>query len=162
MEALIVLAVTFVLLWVFFILPQQRRVRAHQHLVAGLREGDEVVLTAGIYGRIRRLGAEEMTLEVAPGVEVRVARQAVLRRADADTAAEAPAPTADLPAEAADVPAPAADVPAPAGERDADPATSDADDGGRSDVAHRVHGDEARPVHHNPAGGAVSRPTDES
>ena len=30
MEPLIVLAVTFVLLWVLFILPQQRRVRAHQ------------------------------------------------------------------------------------------------------------------------------------
>jgi preprotein translocase subunit YajC len=80
MQALIVLAITFVLLWVFFILPQQRRVRAHQQLVAGLEEGDEVVLTAGIYGRITELGAEDMTLEVAPGVELRVARQAVLRR----------------------------------------------------------------------------------
>jgi preprotein translocase subunit YajC len=80
MQALIVLAVTFVLLWVFFILPQQRRVRAHQQLVAGLEEGDEVVLTAGIHGRITELGAEDLLLEVAPGVELRVARQAVLRR----------------------------------------------------------------------------------
>jgi preprotein translocase subunit YajC len=82
MQALIVLAVTFVLLWVFFILPQQRRVRAHQHLVAGLAEGDEVVLTAGIHGRITELGAEDLLLEVAPGVELRVARQAVLRRVE--------------------------------------------------------------------------------
>jgi preprotein translocase subunit YajC len=80
MQALIVLAVTFVLLWAFFILPQQRRVRAHQQLVAGLEEGAEVVLTAGIYGRITELRAEDMTLQVAPGVELRVARQAVLRR----------------------------------------------------------------------------------
>ena len=80
MQALIVLAITFALLWVLFILPQQRRVRAHQQLVSGLHEGDEVVLTAGIYGRITELGPEEMSLEVAPGVEMRVARQAVLRR----------------------------------------------------------------------------------
>ena len=66
----------------FFILPQQRRVRAQQQLVAGLGEGDEVVLTAGIYGRITELGAEDLTLEVAPGVELRVARQAVLRRVE--------------------------------------------------------------------------------
>lgn len=79
MEPLIVLAVTFVLLWVIFILPQQRRVRAHQALVASVQPGDQVILSAGIYGRVVDLGPEELTLEVAPGVELRVARQAVLR-----------------------------------------------------------------------------------
>jgi preprotein translocase subunit YajC len=101
MEALIVLAVTFVLLWLFFILPQQRRVRAHSQLVASLREGDEVILTAGIYGRIVDIGAEDMTLEVAPGVELRVARQAVLRRVERDV--EPLTPTSDtMPGDAAD------------------------------------------------------------
>lgn len=94
MQALIVLAVTFVLLWVFFILPQQRRVRAHQQLVAGLNEGDEVVLTAGIHGRITELRADDVLLEVAPGVELRVARQAVLRRVETADAADR-APTAE-------------------------------------------------------------------
>jgi preprotein translocase subunit YajC len=93
MQALIVLAVTFVLLWVFFILPQQRRVRAHQQLVAGLEEGAEVVLTAGIHGRITELGGEDLLLEVAPGVELRVARQAVLRRVETVDADAYPAPT---------------------------------------------------------------------
>jgi preprotein translocase subunit YajC len=82
MEALIVLALTFGLLWVLFLLPQQRRVRAHQRLVASLEEGDEVILSAGIFGRISSLGPEELQLEVAPGVELRVARQAVLRRVE--------------------------------------------------------------------------------
>jgi preprotein translocase subunit YajC len=79
MEPLIILAVTFVLLWVFFILPQQRRVRAHQALVASVQAGDHVILSAGIHGRIVELGPEDLTLEIAPGVEIRVARQAVLR-----------------------------------------------------------------------------------
>jgi preprotein translocase subunit YajC len=95
MQALIVLAVTFVLLWVFFILPQQRRVRAHQQLVAALEEGAEVVLTAGIHGRITELGAEDLLLEVAPGVELRVARQAVLRRVETVDAGAYPAPTSE-------------------------------------------------------------------
>jgi preprotein translocase subunit YajC len=82
MEALIVLALTFGLLWVLFLLPQQRRVRAHQRLIASLEEGDEVILSAGIFGRITTLGSEELALEVAPGVELRVARQAVLRRVE--------------------------------------------------------------------------------
>jgi len=86
MEPLIVLAITFVLLWVLFIRPQQRRVRGHQQLIAALEPGDRVVLTAGIYGRIVELGPEDMTVEVAPGVELRVARQAVLRRIEDATA----------------------------------------------------------------------------
>jgi len=80
MQALLILAVTFGLLWVLFLLPQQRRVKAHQQLVATLQEGDEIVLTAGIYGRITGLAPEDMTVEVAPSVELRVARMAVLRR----------------------------------------------------------------------------------
>jgi preprotein translocase subunit YajC len=89
MEPLIVLAITFVLLWVIFILPQQRRVRAHQALVASVQPGDQVILSAGIYGRIVELGPEDMTLEIAPGVEVRVARQAVLRLIEDATGTDA-------------------------------------------------------------------------
>ena len=103
MGALLVLAVTFVLLWVIFILPQQRRVRGHQALVASLEVGDEVVLTAGIYGRIVDIGPEDLTIEVAPGVVLRVARQAVLRRIEDATAEPAGLPaTDDLPAAGTD------------------------------------------------------------
>lgn len=82
MQAFLILAVTFGLLWVLFLLPQQRRVRAHQQLVASLQEGDDIVLTAGIFGRIVSLGPDEMSVEVAPDVELRVARMAVLRRVE--------------------------------------------------------------------------------
>jgi preprotein translocase subunit YajC len=82
MQALIVLTLSFGLLWVLFLLPQKRQMREHQQLVASLNEGDEVILSAGIHGRITELGAEELLLEVAPGVELRVARQAVLRRVE--------------------------------------------------------------------------------
>jgi len=83
MEQLLVIAATFFVLWLLFIRPQQRRVRAHQALVATLEPGDEVILTAGIYGRIVDLGPDDdMTLEVAPGLELKVARQAVLRKVE--------------------------------------------------------------------------------
>jgi preprotein translocase subunit YajC len=101
MEAVIVLAASFGLLWVLFIWPQQRRVRAHQQLIATLQEGDEIVMTAGIYGRVITLGPEDMIVEVAPDIQLRVARMAVLRRvehavsADDDEAADndPPSPT---------------------------------------------------------------------
>jgi preprotein translocase subunit YajC len=98
MQALIVLTLSFGLLWVLFLLPQKRRIRAHQQLVASLQEGDEVILTAGIYGRITALDDDGARIEVAPGVELRVARQAVLRRA-----ADAPAGAAGTGASGASV-----------------------------------------------------------
>jgi preprotein translocase subunit YajC len=82
MEQLLVIAATFFVLWLLFIRPQQRRVRVHQALVATLEPGDEVILTAGVYGRIVELGPEDMTLTVAPGVDLKVARQAVLRKVE--------------------------------------------------------------------------------
>jgi preprotein translocase subunit YajC len=104
MQALIVLTLSFGLLWVLFLLPQKRQLREHQQLVASLNEGDEVILSAGIYGRITELGTEELLLEVAPGIELRVARQAVLRRVELAThgvAADAVAPAdADIDADA--------------------------------------------------------------
>lgn len=84
MEALLVLAVTFLLLWLLFIRPQQRRVREHQALVDALQPGDRIVLTAGIHGRIVELDPRLMTVEVAPGVRITVERRAVLRLVDED------------------------------------------------------------------------------
>ena len=77
---LAILVITFALMWVLFILPQQRRVKAHQALVRSVGAGDEVVTAGGVYGRITSLDDESVRLEVAPGVELRVARGAISRK----------------------------------------------------------------------------------
>ena len=48
----IFLPLMFLVLWAIVILPQQRRMRAHQALVSVLKEGDEVMTTSGILGTI--------------------------------------------------------------------------------------------------------------
>jgi preprotein translocase subunit YajC len=76
----IVLALMFLALWAILILPQQRRMRAHQALVAVLEEGDEVMTTSGILGTITAIDDEVLHLEVAPGVTLRIVRAAIARR----------------------------------------------------------------------------------
>ena len=66
----------YLLLW----RPQQRRMSAVRHLQAQLREGDEVMTTSGIYGRVVELREDELTLEIAPGTNIRLARGAVASR----------------------------------------------------------------------------------
>jgi preprotein translocase subunit YajC len=67
----------FVLMWIVLIVPRQREIRRHQALVAQLAEGDEVMLGSGIYGVITALEDDFVRLDVAPGVELKVAKRAV-------------------------------------------------------------------------------------
>ena len=103
MPALILLAVTFLLMWVLFIFPQQRRLKAHQALVARLEVGDEVMTTSGLFGTITELEDEVVHLEVAAGTVVRLARGAVARRIGEEPEPE-PEPEPDGTGDAVEVP----------------------------------------------------------
>ena len=77
MDFLIILLFGFGVLWVLIVLPQRRRQRAHEDMIGGLKPGDYVLTSGGLYGTILDLGEDDLGLEVAPDVEVRVAKRAV-------------------------------------------------------------------------------------
>ena len=58
---------------------QQRKVQALQE---GLEVGQQVILSAGIFGTVRALNGARVDIEVAPGTVLTVARQVVVRRAE--------------------------------------------------------------------------------
>ena len=89
MEPLLALLLTFGLMWALLIRPQQRRLRQHQEVVSSLRAGDRIITAGGIYGRVQAVDDEAMTVEVAPGVELRVLRAAVSQRLTEETATTA-------------------------------------------------------------------------
>ena len=76
------------LLWVLLIRPQQRRLRAHQTIVASLQVGDEVITAGGMFGRITSIDDEIVQLEVAPGTVMRILRGAVQQRVGPDAPIE--------------------------------------------------------------------------
>jgi preprotein translocase subunit YajC len=80
MGPLLARLITFGLMWVLLILPQQRRMRQHQEVIASLEVGDEVVTAGGVYGTITSVDEETLAVEVAPGVVLRVLRNAVSQR----------------------------------------------------------------------------------
>jgi preprotein translocase subunit YajC len=63
----------------FVVLPR-RRLRAVEAVQSQLREGDEIMTTGGLFGRITRLEQDTFDLEIAEGTVVRFARGAVGRR----------------------------------------------------------------------------------
>jgi preprotein translocase subunit YajC len=75
--SLLIIVALFVLFWLLLIRPQRRRQRAQEELLTNLRVGDEIVTAGGLYGDITALEGDEVYIEIAEGVEVRVARRAV-------------------------------------------------------------------------------------
>lgn len=65
------------LFWLLIIRPASRRQKELQRMQSSLKVGDEVMLTSGIYGTLRRTEEDHVAVEIADGVLIRVARGAV-------------------------------------------------------------------------------------
>jgi preprotein translocase subunit YajC len=91
---LIFLVAMAALLWFVLIRPQRQRQAAHARLLAEVAQDDEVVTAGGLLGTVRRIADDHVVLEVAPGTEIRVAREAItgILRKDQEPAAEAEHP----------------------------------------------------------------------
>ena len=73
----ILMIAVFAGMYFFMIRPQNKRQKEHQQMVAGIGKGDEVVTVSGILGRVKDVGEQFITLEIASGVEVKLQKQAV-------------------------------------------------------------------------------------
>jgi preprotein translocase subunit YajC len=61
-----------VLFYFLMIRPQQRRMKSHQTMLAGLKRGDMIVLSSGVHGKIVRVEDADVGVEIATGVTVKV------------------------------------------------------------------------------------------
>jgi preprotein translocase subunit YajC len=71
-----------VVFYFLLIRPQNQRRRAQVQMQSDVEVGDEVVTTAGIYGKVTDIDDDygTVTIEVAPGTEIRMARAAIAQR----------------------------------------------------------------------------------
>src|ERR1700757_2035025 len=87
------LILIFVVFYFLLIRPQQRKAKDHRTMLDALRRGDRVVTGGGIIGTVARVdNPEEVTVDIADGVRVRVLRgtiTSVLAKPDPGAAREA-------------------------------------------------------------------------
>lgn len=74
---LFIIVIGFLLIYLLFVRPQKRRQSEQQRMTNDLRVGDEVLTAGGIYGTISQVEDDQVTVEIAPRTEVRVARRAI-------------------------------------------------------------------------------------
>lgn len=70
----------FVIAYFLLIRPQRTRAKRQQQSQQQIQIGDEVMLTSGIIGRVTWLEGDRARLEIAPGTEIEVVRNALGRR----------------------------------------------------------------------------------
>jgi preprotein translocase subunit YajC len=77
----LVLIALLVLFWFVWVVPQRRRQRRQvedlMRLIELLQPGDEIITAGGMHGTVREVEGDELMVEIAPGVEVRLDRRAV-------------------------------------------------------------------------------------
>jgi len=72
------LILIFVIFYFFLIRPQQKKVKEHKLMVAGLKRGDQVITSGGIVGRIERiLGDDKVELLISENVTVQVVQSTI-------------------------------------------------------------------------------------
>jgi preprotein translocase, YajC subunit len=68
----------FVLIFYFLIWrPQAKRAKEHRNLLDNLKNGDEVMTTGGILGRVNRIDEHYVALQVADNVELKLQKSSV-------------------------------------------------------------------------------------
>ena len=94
----LILLVLF-LLWLMLVRPQSRRRQAQQAMIDELEIGDEVLTAGGLFATIRGIDEDEVTVELGPGTEARLAKRAIAAVIPLEerTAGAEPTETADEP-----------------------------------------------------------------
>jgi preprotein translocase subunit YajC len=73
----IIILVLLAALWLLLIRPRQQQVKAQQRQLTALEVGDEIVTAGGLYGTVKRIDDDEVRVEIAPDLEVRIAKRAI-------------------------------------------------------------------------------------
>ena len=87
LPTLIMMVAIFAIMWLFMIRPQQKKQKKIREFQNALKEGDKVVTGGGVYGTVKRVNAQENTIdiEVARGVVITVAKGYVFADATSQT-----------------------------------------------------------------------------
>lgn len=76
-STLLMFGAMFLILYFILIRPQQKQQKKHQTLLAGLKKGDEVILSSGIMGRVFAVEDRIVIIEIGEKTRLRVLKQAV-------------------------------------------------------------------------------------
>ena len=76
-SGLFMMVIIFGIFYFILIRPQQKKVKEHKKMVEELKKGDKIVTSGGIYGMVEGAGPNTLTVKIAEGTKVKIARSSV-------------------------------------------------------------------------------------
>ena len=74
---LVPFALVLGIFYFIILMPMRRKQQKVQGFLDGLKVGDRIITTGGLYGQVTRLGEQSVQLQIADKVKIEVARSAV-------------------------------------------------------------------------------------
>jgi len=71
------LIIIFAIFYFILIRPQQQKQKKHKIMLGSIQKGDKVITIGGLYGIIRDIKGDVLTLEIAKDVIVNTTRNAI-------------------------------------------------------------------------------------
>ncbi len=85
LQGLLPILLMIVIFYFLLIRPQQKKAKKHQEFIGGLKRGDDVLTSSGIYGKITGITDNVITLEIAKDIRIKVSKQTIAGKATIDT-----------------------------------------------------------------------------
>ena len=86
------------IMYFLMIRPQQKRMKEHRAMIEAIRRGDTVVTSGGIIGKVAKTDDDELQVEIADGVRIKVLRATISEvrgKGDGAASAKSESKTAD-------------------------------------------------------------------
>ena len=71
------LILVFLIMYFLIMRPQQKKMAQHRAMVEALKKGDNVITQGGIIGKVVAVRDDEVEVEIAQGVRIRVVRSTI-------------------------------------------------------------------------------------
>jgi preprotein translocase subunit YajC len=83
--ALLLPVLLIVVFYFLLIRPQQKKQKEHKVMVEALAAGNEVITGGGVLGKVTDIGEQFVTVEISPGVHVKVQKHTIAAVLPKDT-----------------------------------------------------------------------------
>jgi preprotein translocase subunit YajC len=71
------LIIIFAIFYFILIRPQQQKQKKHKSMLDSLQKGDKIITIGGLYGIIREIKGDVLTVEIAKDVVINATRSAI-------------------------------------------------------------------------------------
>ncbi|GHS99271.1 hypothetical protein FACS189421_09410 [Bacteroidia bacterium] len=78
MSTILLLVVMFGIIYFLMILPNKRKMKEYKAMLDTLKVGSKILCAGGIYGTVKKISGDKLDIEIAKGVVIEIAKQAVV------------------------------------------------------------------------------------